>query len=88
MNVDFLSLIFRYTRNLPFTSRSLIIKSRICQLVVTVSLFSKVMYTLLNLVPISSVFLRIDGSFTISTKPVKLVYPEKKPTTFTTRLTP
>ncbi|CAB3983050.1 neurofibromin isoform X4 [Paramuricea clavata] len=27
--------IIRYTRNLPFTSRSLIIKSRICQLVVT-----------------------------------------------------
>ena len=34
-----ISLIFRYTRNLPFTSRSLIIKSRICQLVVTVSSF-------------------------------------------------
>ena len=31
-------LFFRYTRNLPFTSRCLIIKSRICQLVVTVSL--------------------------------------------------
>ena len=38
----FYDLFCRYTRNLPFTSRCLIIKSRICQLVVTVSRLSLV----------------------------------------------